>query len=73
MAQVSDFKVMGEMASQNLDIRMFPTVLRGQLTKKGGEITMGVNAQTLPDIAIGKVYCMLLVLDKTQFDETKKP
>lgn len=72
MSKVSDFQVMGEMATQNLDIRLFPTIVGAKFSKKGGEVEMGVNHTTIHDMVADKVYCVLLVMDKTQFDETKK-
>lgn len=69
----TDFEAMGIMSRENQDIRMSGTVVEAKSCKQGGLITIGVDAQTLQDIALGNDYHVVLyVVNKKQFNEAKK-
>lgn len=73
MKKISDFEIMDKIAGEgNADgIAMFPDLLRGNSTKRGGEITFGV-----PDIALqwsikGSHYFILYAVKKEDYNRVK--
>lgn len=67
MSKKSDLLVMGEMASQNLDISCATTVVQFRTVKAGGHVTMGVNAQTIHNLAQDTHVAILYMVNREQF------
>jgi hypothetical protein len=69
----SDFEVMAEMSSKNMNIRMSPHFIEAKLAKGGGHVTMGVDAGIIHDLAFKDNWGLALyVVDYKQFIEIKK-
>ena len=71
--QKSDLIVLHEMAEQEMDIRASPHFVSAKLAKGGGHITMGVEAKTIHDLALGNgdYLVILYVVDREQFQKLK--
>jgi hypothetical protein len=71
--KVSDFEIMDKIASEGSadGIAMFPDLLRGNLTKKGGEITFGVPADALQWTLKGSHYFILYAVKKEDYKRVK--
>jgi len=71
--KVSDFEIMDKIASEGSadGIAMFPDLLRGNLTKKGGEITFGVPANALQWTLKGTHYFVLYAVKKEDYQRIK--
>ena len=69
-----NFDVMKAMANANRDIRLAPltNILRAQYTKKGTQITIGVEGNVVAAIMRGDFCGGLILADKVQFRETKR-
>ena len=69
MSKISDLLVMGHMAEENKDIRMSPHFVEAKITRGGGHITMGVDADTIHEIVLNpdKYLVALYVVNKDQF------
>ena len=57
---MSDFLVMKEMADQNMDISAATQIHSMKTHKKGGLVTVGVDAETLKKLALGKKHVAVL-------------
>lgn len=73
---MSDFEVFSEMASKEMDIACYPTLVEAKRTKKGGLITMGTHERCINEAAsimMGSQshYFVLYVVNKEQFDAIK--
>lgn len=74
---MSDLEVMNEMAKQNLDIAMFPDLIKADKAKGGGHITFGVPAAPFTTIVnqmfTGNAthYVVVYVINKEQFNQIK--
>lgn len=70
---ISDFAVMDKIADECGDegIGMFPSLLRGNLTKKGGEITFGVPAKAMEWTLKGTHHFVLYAINKEDFKRIK--
>lgn len=64
---------MAQIAGENSQdgIAMFPDLLRGNLTKKGGEITFGVPADALQWTFKGSHYFILYAVKKEDYKRVK--
>jgi len=69
----SDFEVMQEMATRNLDIRSASTIIEIKTVKKGGAVTIGVDDQCLHDLVLNPddYLLALYVVNKQQYHEIK--
>ena len=70
----SDFDVMAEMASKNMNIRMSPHFVGANLANGGAHVTMGVDTSVLHDLLSdsgGKWTLALYVIDFEQFYRLK--
>lgn len=71
----NDFDTMKEMAKQSMDIRVAPLsqIIEVKTNKKGGQITIGVDRQTVMDFMAGKQFCGgLFLADFKQFEEIRE-
>ena len=70
---ISDFAVFDAIADECGDdgIAMFPTLLKGNLTKKGGEITFGVPAKAMEWTLKGTHYFVLYAIKKDDYARIK--
>jgi hypothetical protein len=68
----SDFDVMSEMASKNMNIRMTPHFVEAKLAKGGGHVTMGVDPTVIHDLTFGNKWGLALyIIDFEQFNKLK--
>lgn len=67
----NSFDVLKKMSQDNLDIRLFPDMVDAKTVgATNGTVTMGVNRDTILDLLQNKnLNCVLLVWDKSQFDQ----
>lgn len=75
MSKPNNFDVLKEMGKRNLDIRLFPleNFVAAKTHSLGGQVTWGVNRDTIMDLLANKQFCGGLILaDKTQFDALAK-
>ena len=72
--KVSDFEIMDKIASEGSadGIAMFPDLLRGNLAKKGGEITFGVPAVALQWALKNSHYFVLYAVKKEDYKRVKE-
>ncbi len=73
--KVNNFDVLKEMGQRNLDMRLFPieNLVAAKLHSLGGQVTWGVNRETILDMLANKKFCGGLILaDKEQFDALAK-
>jgi hypothetical protein len=72
--QVSDFQIMERIADEHTKdgIAMFPDLLKGNLTKKGGEITFGVPSDALQWTLKGTHYFMVYAIKKEDYARIRK-
>ncbi len=70
---VSDFDVMNKIADEcgEEGIGMFPSLLRGGFTQKGGEITFGVPAKAMEWTLKGTHHFVLYAINKEDFKRIK--
>jgi len=70
---ISDFIVLDKIADECGDdgIAMFPTILKGSFTKKGGEITFGVPAKAMDWTLKGTHHFVLYAIKKEDFSRIK--
>ena len=70
---ISDFIVLDKIADECGDdgIAMFPTLLKGILTKKGGEITFCVPAKAMEWTLKGTHHFVLYAIKKEDFARIK--
>ena len=70
---ISDFIVLDKIADECGDdgIAMFPTILKGNLTQKGGEITFGVPAKAMEWTLKGTHHFVLYAIKKEDFARIK--
>lgn len=72
----NDLEILGEMARQNLDIRMGVTVVEMKLVPQGGVISMGTDSNTAIQL-MGMtpeqkdLRTVLLVFDHAQYEQVK--
>lgn len=76
MAKKSDLLVLQEMANADLDIRCSPTVIAAKTVKQGGEITFGIDADSVQRIMSsnfgGEQYvCVCYIANAKQFFNLK--
>ena len=71
--KVSDFEIMDKIASEGSadGIAMFPTILRGNLTKKGGEITFGIPDAAFQWSLKNSHYFILYAVKKEDYSRVK--
>lgn len=72
--KVNDFEIMDKIAGEGSadGIAMFPDLLRGNLAKKGGEITFGVPAIALQWTLKGSHYFVLYAVKKEDYKRVKE-
>lgn len=69
MSKPNSFDVLREMSARNLNIKMSIEFVAAQKTKLGGEITMGVDGETIYDLLGNKPLILaLFVIDRNQFE-----
>ena len=71
--KVSDFEIMQKIASENSNdgIAIFPDLLRGNLTKRGGEITFGVPFDAFQWTLHESHYFVLYAVKKEDYKRVK--
>lgn len=71
--KVSDFEIMDKIAEEGSEdgIAMFPDLIRGNLTKKGGEITFGVPANAMQWTLKSSHYFILYAVKKEDYARVK--
>ena len=71
---INSFDVMKVMGEKNLDIRLAPlgNILRAQYTKRGTQVTIGVEGNVVAAIVNGDFVGGFILADKRQFEETKR-
>lgn len=69
---MSDLKALDLMVQRNQDISASTTVVRGNATKRGDEITMGTAAGHLEKMINSKYLFVLYVVNAEQFNAAKK-
>jgi hypothetical protein len=67
--KVSDFQIMDKIAGEGSadGIAMFPNLLKGNLTEKGGTVTFGVPADAIQWTLRGSHYFVLYAIKKEDF------
>lgn len=65
------FEAMAAMAEANGDIMSTNQFVRGQNTKRGDELTMGMVEGQLAKIASGKYITCLFVINADEFEQFK--
>lgn len=70
---ISDFIVLDKIANECGDdgIAMLPTLLRGNVTQKGGEITFGVPVKAMEWTLKGTHHFVLYAINKADFARIK--
>lgn len=70
---MNDFEVLSQLATENKDIAVSTTVVEATTCKKGGKITMGVEAKNIQQALNDSHYFMLVIVNKEQFNSIKWP
>lgn len=69
----SDFDILNEMAMNDKDIRMFPTLVSAQMAAAGGHLTFGCDRNTLLQLSDENtsLIAFCYVINNNQFEELK--
>ena len=72
--KINNFAVLKAMAEGEKDIRLAPmsNILNARYTKRGTQITFGVEGNVVGAILRGDFIGGLILADKAQFEETKR-
>lgn len=69
MKKANSFDVLKIMSERDLDIKLSNTMVRADLNKRGGHVTMGVTQEVIHDIMNNTPLILaLIVANQDQFD-----